>query len=215
MLSSHRFAIRLSILGLLIALPALASAPDPSQCTVPDLLTLVGRNGGGTVDPAAPFTVVVRRPSGLLMEGASVVLDFSACTDLRICVDQGNPNVIVDCQYHTVRGLTDHFGQVTLRVAGSAANNGASPGPTGPALVVYADGVFLKTVRVAAFDENGASGVDGDDQSAWLADFLSGQSYARSDFDGDGILSGNDLSLWVAAFFSGASAVGCGGATCP
>jgi hypothetical protein len=215
MLRSHRFAIRLSILGLLIALPAFASAPDPSQCTVPDLLTLVGRDGGGTVDPAAPFTVVVRRPSGLLMEGASVVLDFSACTDLRICADQGDPNVLVDCSSHAVRGITDHFGQVTLRVAGSAANPGASPGPTGPALMVYADGVFLKTVRVAALDENGANGMDGNDQSAWLADFFSGQSFARSDFDGDGTLSGNDLSLWVAAFFSGASAVGCGAATCP
>ena len=44
---------------------------------------------------------------------------------------------------------------------------------------------------------------------------MSGQQFARSDFDGDGVLSGNDLSLWLAAFFGGASAIGCGAAVCP
>jgi hypothetical protein len=47
-----------------------------------------------------------------------------------------------------------------------------------------------------------------------VVDFMSGQPYARSDYDGDGVLSGNDLSLWLVAFFTGTSAVGCGSA-CP
>jgi hypothetical protein len=56
--------------------------------------------------------------------------------------------------------------------------------------------------------------VDGQDLSLFLKDYFSGQSFARSDYDGSGTLDGNDLSLWLAAFFAGASSTG-GGAACP
>jgi hypothetical protein len=95
---------------------------------------------------------------------------------------------------------------VTFRIVGCANNSGASPGATVPDVDVYADGVFLRTIRAAAIDEDGAGGVDGADLSLFLADYFSGQSFARSDFDGDGVLSGNDLSVWHAAFFGGTSA---------
>ena len=201
--------------GLFAAFPALAGVPSPETSTVPDLLMLVAHDGSGNVDSAYPFTVVVRWHSGRPFENAAVVLDFSGCPDLRICADQGDPAVLVDCTSRTVRGLSDLNGQVTFRVAGGALNNGAAPGPAGPTLNVYADGVFFKTVRVAALDQNGFDGLTGNDQSAWLADYYSGQAFARSDYDGDGTLGGNDLSLWLAAFFGGASALGCGSAVCP
>ena len=107
--------------------------------------------------------------------------------------------------------------QATFRVLGCAANSGASPGSVGPSLNVYADGVLLKVVRVAALDQAGCDGLNGADLSLWLSDYYSGQAFARSDYDGDGVLSGNDMSLWLAAFYAGTSALGCGGAgaTCP
>jgi hypothetical protein len=205
------------LLGLLVALPAAADVPDPAQCIVPDLLTLVARDGGGNVDSGYPYTVVLKKFSGQPYRNGTVVIDFTNCPDLRICTDQGDPNTFVYCDaiVRTVRASSDINGRVTFHVAGGATNAGASPGPTAPAVNVYADGVFLKTVRAAALDQQGSNGVDGGDQSTWLADHFSGQSFARSDYDGDGMLSGNDLSLWLLAFFGGASAVGCGIATCP
>ena len=204
-----------SLLGLLAACPALADVPSALDSTVPDLLVLAERDGSGAVDPAFPFSIVVRKYGGRPFHDAYIILDFSECTDLRLCTDQSDPNSTVDCQYRHIRGFSDVNGEVTFHVAGCAANSGASPGPIGPTMRVYADGVLLKVVRVAALDEAGSDGLDGNDQSAWLADYFSGQPFARSDYDGDGVLGGNDLSLWLAAFFSGTSAVGCGSATCP
>jgi hypothetical protein len=209
------FLVKLTAVGLLIAVEALADVPSPSTSSVPDLLTLVGRDGVGAIDPADPFTVVVRKLSGNPVPGAYVILDFVDCTDLRFCTDQGDPNVTVVCENRAIRAFADGQGQVTLRIAGCAVNSGASPGPTDPALKVYADGVLLKVVRAAAFDQNGCNGADPNDLSAWLKDSFSGQAYARSDYNGDGALDPNDLSLWLAASFSGASVLGCGSATCP
>lgn len=212
-----RFYLRLllPILGLLAAAPASAAVPDPAQCIVPDLLTLVGRNGQGAVDPGHPFTVALRGFAGDPFAGGSVILDFSNCPDLRICTDQGDPNILVDCLGHSVRGISDNNGELTFRVVGSAVNIGASPGSTGPSLDVYADGVFLRKVRVAALDQVGNDGLDPNDHASWLADFFSGVPYARSDYDGDGDLDPNDLSRWLATFFSGSSALPGGAPNCP
>ena len=211
----HYLGLLLSLLGLLAAGPASAGVPDPSQCVVPDLLTLVGRDGQGAVDPGQPFTIVLRGFGGNPYENASVVLDFGNCPDLRICTDQGDPNILVDCMTHTVRGISDINGALTLRVVGCAMNSGASPGSMGPSLNVYADGVFLKTVRVAALDQVGNDGLDPNDHASWLRDFFSGVPYARSDYDGDGDLDPNDLSRWLAVFFSGSSALPGGSPNCP
>lgn len=199
--------------GLLLAAPALADIPWPSECIVPDVLSLVAKDTQGAIDPSAPFTVIVRGFNQRPFPFASVALDFSGCPDLRFCAEQA-PGVLVSCQERVLRGFSDVNGEVTFHVAGGATNSGASPGSTGPALNVYADGIFLKTVRVAAFDQDGMDGMDSNDLSAWLADVFSGQSYARSDYNGDGTLDPNDLSQWLAVFFSGASALGCGPA-CP
>ena len=103
---------------------------------------------------------------------------------------------------------------MTFRVMGCANNLGASPGSIGPSLKVFLGGMSLKTVRVAALDQNGLSGVDAGDLSLFLADFFSGRCFARSDYDGNGTLDPNDLSLWLGAFFAGGSSVS-GGAACP
>ncbi len=120
---------------------------------------------------------------------------------------------------HRINGRANQNGQATFRVVGFAANQGASPGSIGPSLRVYVGnaippaGVYIGTVRVAALDQNGG-GVNGMDLSLFLADYFSGQNYARSDYNGDDVVGANDFSLWLAAFFAGGSAVS-GGTPCP
>jgi len=203
------------VLGLFGAAPPIAAYPIPDEyrSTVPDLLTVVGRDGGGAPDTGYPFTVVLRDHNGLPVTNWQVILDFSA-TGLRICADQG-PLVTVDCSHRLVYAFVDMNGSVTFHIVGCAANTGGSPGPSGPTLAVFADYKPLSSVRVAVLDQNGCDGVDANDFSLWLADFFSGRTFARSDYDGDGSLGGNDLSLWLAAFFTGASGTGCHTAVCP
>jgi len=200
------FTVLLSTLCLSLGTRASASPPDPANCDVPDLITLVARGAGGEADPLGIFTVVVRDFNNAPRANREVVLDFSQCPDIRVSATQADPNVAVDCLAHSIGKLSGVNGEATFRVIGSAANLGASPGSTGPCLNVYADGVYLKTVRVAALDQNGIDGVDGQDLSLFLTDYFSGQAFARSDYDGSGVLDGNDLSLWLAAFFAGGSA---------
>ena len=214
-MSRFRFsAFLLPLLFAALAGGAAASPPDPANCEVPDVILLVARGPDGNPDPRAEFTVIVRDFNRVPEQGSNLVLDFSNCPDIRVCADQRDPSVVVDCVASTVGAISGADGGATFRVLGFAVNTGASPGSIGPSLEVYADGIWLKTVRVAALDQNGVGGVDPMDLSLLLADHFSGQSFARSDYDGNGALDSNDLSLWLAAFFAGGSAVS-GGPACP
>ena len=194
--------------------PRSAARVDPTNCEVPNLITLVSLGAGGVADPLGIFTVVVRDFNNVPRQNQHVVLDFSQCSDIRMSADQDDPGVTVNCSGGSLSKLTDVNGEATFRVIGGAANFGASPGSTGPCLTVLAEGVFLNTVRVAALDQDGVGGVSGGDMSLFLADYFSGQPFSRSDYDGDGVLTGNDLSWWLAAFFAGGSAAS-GGTPCP
>ncbi len=211
-MSRASFAVLASILCLGLAVRATAKVPDPANSEVPDLITLVARGPDGAPDPRGTFSVVDRNFNRDPNEGDVVILDFSRCPDIRICADQGDPNVVVDCASHTIRAVTDVNGRATFCVMGCAVHQG-SAGTIGHSLNVFAAGVFLGAVRVAALDQNGG-GVNGDDASLFLEDYFSLRNYARSDYNGDGVVDGNDFSLWLAAFFAGSSAVS-GGAACP
>jgi len=206
-------AILLPALCLGLASNANAKIPDPNNSDVPDHIVLVAREADGSADPFGTFTILVRDLSGDPQEYSNVVLYFRDCPDVRICSGQ-DPGLDVYCEGRAIRGYTGLDGRVTFRVIGCANNLGASPGATAAGVDVYADGVFLRTIRAAVLDENGANGLDGADLSLFLADYFSGQPFARSDFDGDGTVSGNDLSVWHAAFFGGNS-VQSGTPTCP
>jgi len=201
--------------ALCLGLPSSAAAkiPDPANCEVPDHIVLVAQGTDGTADPFGTFTILVRNLAGNPQQSSSVVLYFRDCPDVRICTNQ-DPGLDVYCEGRSVRGFTDANGRVTFRVVGGATNAGASPGAIAPGIDVYADGVFLKTLSAAALDEDGAGGVDGADFSLFLADYFSGQPFARSDYDGDGTLGGNDLSIWLVAFFGGGSSRS-GSPSCP
>jgi hypothetical protein len=158
---------------------------------------------------------VVRDFNNVPDQGADVVLDFSDCPDIRVCADQGDPNVVVDCATRSVRAVSGPDGRATFRVIGCAANVGASPGSIGPSMKVYASVFLLGSVRVAALDQDGRNGVNVEDLSLFLRDWLlSGQPLARSDYNGDGRLDPNDLSRWLRAFAAGGSTQS-GAASCP
>jgi hypothetical protein len=207
----HLAALTLPALCLGLASSAIAKLPDPANCEVPDHIVLVACGADGSADPLGTFTLHLVDYGGGPVSYANVALDFHACPDIRICNHQGDPNVSTDCTYRTVRAFTDMDGRVTFQVIGCATHSGA--GSVTPSLDVYADGVFLKSVRVSALDQNGVAGADSGDLALFLTDYFSGQPFARSDYDGSGALGAADLSYWLGAFFAGRSVVSA--ATCP
>ena len=210
----HLSALLISLLCAGLAAGTAASPADPANCEVPDLILLVGRGPGGGADPLGAFTVIVRDFNNVPHPNEFVTLDFHGCPDIRLCADQGDPSIVTDCLNASITTRSDQDARVTFRVLGHAVNFGASPGSIGPSLEVYAEGILIKTVRVAALDQNGMDGLNPADLSLFLGDSFSGQAYARSDYDGNGVLDPNDLSLWLLAYFAGGSAVG-GGPDCP
>ena len=201
------------VLLLATPVPAAAKLASPPNCTLPRVLTFVGRDAAGTADPLGEFDVVVRDIANVPIWGATVTIDFSLCTDERICSDQ-SPGQLVDCSRHWVVDATqtDQNGAAHLRIVGSAdPTAAATQGALGH---VLADGVIFGWVRVAAFDHDGG-GVGAADLSLWLDDFFHSPGAARSDYDGDGTVGAGDLSLWLSAFFAGGSLHGGAAASCP
>ena len=189
-----------------------ATTPEPPNASVPCQIQFVGLSGG-TADPSGDFSVVVRDLAQNPIAGATVVIDFNTCMDLRLASVQPHPGVIVDCMsgpVGTVQATTDATGTALFRIVGGARNTtGAVPGAGFKCAGVYADGVFLGRVNVGAFDQNAVGGVNPTDVSLWLADLFSGAYFGRSDFDCSQSLTPVDLS-WVLSVsingLSGASA---------
>lgn len=199
-----------------LATPVFAATdklPSPGNCTVPRILRLVGRDAAGTADPIGEFDLVIRDIANIPKSGAQVVLDFSASPGAEICTDQ-SPTGGTNCAAKDVvqNGVTGFDGIARFRVVGWC--NHAQAPAVGATLRVFADGVILATVPVAAFDQDG-DGVGAPDLSHWLDDFFHAPTAARSDLDGDGAVTATDLSLWLQAFFAGGSLRGSGTSTCP
>ena len=204
------------VLGLLALTAADADAgvaPSPHTSTWPSLIRLVGASGGAPDAASGQFTVVGRDLADNPVSGASIVIDLSNCTDLAICSDQMDADALVNCGAKTVRKFTNAQGEVTFTVLGGSTGAGNATTLANGARI-YGNGLLLATLTAASFDLDGSGGVGAGDLSVWLADFGSGQPYARSDFDGDGSLSAGDLSLWLGVFGAGRSTQSCA-ASCP
>ena len=210
-----RFVRRIAPFALvLLTTPAHAKVPSPANSDVPRTLLLVGRGADGTADPVGDFRVVIRDAANVPEDGVQVTVDFTDCTEDRICTDQ-SPLAGANCPTHSVisSGVTAADGSILLRVVGWADHR-VPPASSGQ-LKVWADGVVIAMFkRVAALDQDGG-GVGASDLSAWLDDFFHAPNAMRADFDGDGSVTAKDLSIWLAAFFAGGSAVGGGPSTCP
>lgn len=205
-------AFALGALAAAVAAPdALAKLPSPANSTVPAHINLVGASATG-IDPCGEYDVVVRDLANDLQAGTIVVLDFSRATDVRLATDPVEPGAFRDCPTRTIRAYTDMSGVARFRVVG--ASTGAAPSTFAPEVDVYADGVFLGTIRASTFDLDGQNGVGGADNSIWLGDFGAGGNAARSDYDGDGVVGGADLAIWLGAF-GGSASLESGAGYCP
>lgn len=189
-----------------------SSIPCVPCSTVPRAIALVG-SAAGVADAGGTFTLVMRDFVLNPLRAATVVLDLSACPDLRLCSDPLDAAATVDCAAHTIKKFTDATGQVTFIVLGGSNGAGHASSLAGSARL-FVNGVQVARPTVAAFDLDGAGGVGIDDLAVWLSDFGSLQPWQRDDFDGDGHVGIADLSVWLGDFGSGKSAESCA-TSCP
>lgn len=209
-----RKATLLTAAGLMIASAAMAGVPSPGNSTVPPCISLVG-SLAGTPDAVGSFSVTVRDLANNPLNGASVVVDLSGCTDIAICNDQLDAGALVNCAAKTTRKFTDIAGQVSFIVLGGSNGSGNATTLLGGAKI-YANGTLIGSPTAAAFDLDGSSGVGINDLSVWLTDFgtFGNPAFGRSDFDCSGSVGINDLSVWLTEFGNGTSAASCAVA-CP
>ena len=171
-----RKAMLLTAAGCLIASAAMAGVPSPGNSNTPPCISLVG-NLAGVPDAAGSFTVTVRDLANNPLNGASVVVDLSGCTDLAMCSDQLDAGAIVNCAAKTSRKFTNLAGQVSFIVLGGS--NGANNATTLLAgAKIYANGTLIGSPTAACYDLDGAGGVGINDLSVWLAEFGLGTSAA-------------------------------------
>lgn len=195
-----------ALLALLATFSNLAHAdlPPGNNSTIPSMIRLVGADPLGHPDPWGVFTVTVRDFANAPVVGSSVIVDFTAATDVALCGVQGPGTSLGPLG---AMGVTGADGGVTMTLLGHGIAGAPVTSPS--AVKIYADGVFLGSVRVAAFDLDGAGGVNGADESRWLGDYVTGTYMPRCDYDGTGFLGGSDLSIWLGDFVRGKSSQSC------
>lgn len=205
----------LTACGMLVAASAFAGVPSPGNSTLPSpaFFTVVGHSLG-VPDALGTFSIVVRDLANNPINGSSVVLDFSAASDIIPASDQLDAGAsTVNCAAKTVRKFSDNTGTVSFTLVGGSNNAGASPGVGLNGVKVYADGVLLGSLTAAAFDQDGLSGAGANDLAVWLSDAGSLGYFGRSDYDYSGDLGANDLSVWLGA--AGALGSAESGTLCP
>jgi hypothetical protein len=182
--------------------------PGPINATVPAMIPIVGHDAAGVPDPIGEFTVSVRDLANNPVAGAAIVIDFSQCTELRLCASDHDPNVIVDCANRRVMRTADASGTARFRVMGWSTAGPAGPGAPYNSAHIFADGVLLNHPSVAIHDLD-TGGLGAQDLSRWLADFFSGQNLARDDYDATQTVGVSDLSMWLKAYFAAGSPANC------
>jgi hypothetical protein len=211
--------------GILVSTSAMASVPSAANSDVPCGIVLVGTLGG-VPDAAGEFTIIVRDQANNPIGNARVEIVMCDCVgsggeqDIRLCANQTDPDVTSmlcepQCKGGLVTANTDGAGQVTLTLTG-AANNLGSGDPAAPFNCgsVYVEGVNLGSMNVAAYDENGAGGVNPADLSVWLSDSFSPLVEGRSDFNCTNTVNPADLSILLGASLNGGSQSSCVGGYC-
>jgi len=214
-----RKATLLAVCGLLVmAATALAGIPDPAHCTKPAFIKVVGL-AGAVPDARGTFTINIKDVGGFPVVNSLVMLDFSACTDLKLCKTASDS---IDCPTKVVWKRTDASGNATFTVIGGAINTGAVAGPGAGCVTMKADYVTIGTATAVDFDENGAlggsnNGVTASDFVPLLKDWGSGTYYGRSDFNlsGPPIITAADFVPWLKCWGDGSSLNGCTTTYCP
>jgi hypothetical protein len=179
----------------------------PPKHILPACITLVGSSAGVPARAAGEFVVVLRDLANNPIPFYPVTIDLAYATDLRLCADQLDPSLTLDCAHSRVTAVSDAIGWAFFTLLG-----GANPGGTrtfGKVGRFYLAGELIGTTAVRTCDLDGWFGVGANDLSSWLADFGSGLPYARTDYDCDGFVGANDLSLWIKAFGDGDQTQSC------
>jgi hypothetical protein len=175
-----RYPLLLAALLLMtFANPALASVPSPANSNVPDCL-ITGPGGNFA------FPVTVRDIAFIPISNSNVVIDFTGCSAVVPCPVGANDGYIYDAGTHTIRAFTGAGGLVTFKFR-------AGGGCSGAVVRVFADGVLLKSVRIASVDQNGDLSVDGADVAADHAKI--GTADLSGDVDCSGGVDATDESI--------------------
>ena len=215
-----RNASLLCVAGILVASAALANVPSPANSVLQSSYLAVEGSTGGLPDKCSDnrcgdFLVTVRDFSNAIIAGATVVVDFSGCSDIKIACDQ--LNAVTGQTFlagKKVSGTTNASGQFTFKIQGAATgvptpnNTSTSAGTNAnvPCAQVYADGVALTpALIVAAYDVNGGAGaspgVTATDASLVVAEGikiglgLGAVARARDDYNNSGTVTSADSSI--------------------
>lgn len=197
---------------MVLARPGQAGTVTPAYCRSPAHITLVGTTAGHG-DPAGTFEVFVSR-IGNPLNGASVVIDLSACPDLTLCADPRDAGVTMNCPAKTVRAFTNSLGLVSFVLLGGSKGMGSATTISPGMVKIYANGVLIGSPTASALDLDGSAGVAINDLAVWMDDFGSGMGWLRSDFDADGAVGINDLAVWLGVYGAGTSVESCAN-SCP
>jgi hypothetical protein len=205
-----RKATLMAVCGLFAAATASANVPSPGNSEYPLWIPIVTTTSGVPY-PGKSVTYVIRDFTNNPIAGSIVEVDFTGCSDLKICNAQTAPATI-NCGVFgkKIRATTNAAGSVTFTVVGASINTGnggaGTPGCGLNGVVVRADGVLFPNASSWVYDQNGALGapvgstLSGTDLSVLGVDVsrysIPPNPYvARGDINQSGTLSGTDLSL--------------------
>jgi hypothetical protein len=206
-----RKAILLSAVGIMIAGAAMAGVPNAGNSSKPSAINTTGYTN--PPDPAGQVLYVIRDLNNIAVANAEVVLDFTACTDVRLSQNIAGANVVTTCGSHRVTGNTDGLGVLAVRVV-AGGNGNSAPRASHDCVLVTVNSVPFPNINAATFDRDGTNGVGAGDLSLVISDFVNNPSAGRSDFDNSGSVGAGDLSILNGIFVAGASALS-GAPYCP
>src|SRR2546425_3740467 len=147
-----------------------------ANSTGPSMIRLVAQNGGGMSDPAGSFTVELRDLANNPVSNAVVRVELFA-SDVVFCATQ--QGAFTQHQATFVEGLTDQAGRFTavLRGHGTGPPQQGVGGADG--FEIFGNGFPGKRGHVAAFDPDGAGGLNAGDLSRWLRGVAGAGPYLR------------------------------------
>jgi hypothetical protein len=215
---------RCFVVAMIVVVSTFAAGPGLAQ-GIPDVTHhSVGNNinlGGfdlagddsGVVDSRVVKEVIIRDAFNNGLPNQTVTIRFANCTsqDIRLSADQPHhPGGLFDCANKMVSAVTDANGVARFRVAGSANNTGGnSPGLSTACAEARIGSTVIGMLRVAAYDQNGVSGVNPVDLSLYLSDLFGPGAPAnyrcRVDYNGDLALNVIDLSYFLTTMFQNGS----------
>ena len=202
-----RRATLITAAGLLAATGAMAGVPSASTSTQPAglFMKILGQSAGAQ-DPGSNFSYTIRDASNNAVPGAVVILNASACTDVRIC-SSPQPTATPNCGAKTVSAVTNGAGQVTFGIIGASGPGAAVL--AGSCVSVTADGVPMSNLHPVTGDYDGVNGINALDVSACFGDANAGTNRRRSDHDNNGIVNALDVSAEFGLANAGGSPASC------